>query len=208
MPNDAPDKAPDDVPGGAMPDGRVPDGAAALAAFGYELGVLKRVRRTGWWHAGVRDPESVAEHTMRVAQLAGLLAAEEGADPARAAFLALRHDTQETRTADQPPTQNEYAPDPAPRRITADQTAQLPARARDTVRDAVDEYEQRETAEARCAKDADRLDMLLQAVEYRDIGVHRVEGWIDSARKGLTTETGRRIAEAALYVSPLAWRDR
>jgi putative hydrolases of HD superfamily len=42
----------------------VPDDAAALAAFGYELGVLKRIRRAGWWHAGVRDPESVAAHSM------------------------------------------------------------------------------------------------------------------------------------------------
>jgi putative hydrolase of HD superfamily len=55
----------------------LPDSATALAACGYELGLLKRIRRTGWWHVGVRDPESVAEHTMRVAQMAGLLAAEE-----------------------------------------------------------------------------------------------------------------------------------
>nr|GID85867.1 hypothetical protein Ade03nite_47910 [Actinoplanes derwentensis] len=48
----------------------MPEDAEAIAAFGYELGLLKRVRRTGWWHAGVRDPESVAEHTMRTAQLA------------------------------------------------------------------------------------------------------------------------------------------
>jgi len=50
--------------------------------------------------------------------------------------------------------------------------------------------------------------MLLQAVEYRDIGVQRVDGWIDSARKGLTTETARRIAEAAVHLSPLTWRER
>jgi putative hydrolase of HD superfamily len=67
----------------------LPDEASGLAAFGYELGVLKRIRRAGWWHGGVRDPESVAEHTMRVAQLAAIIVAEEGADPARASFLAL-----------------------------------------------------------------------------------------------------------------------
>jgi len=73
---------------------------------------------------------------------------------------------------------------------------------------AVDELETGQTAEAICARDADRLEMLLQAVEYRDIGVRRVEGWIESARKGLRTETGRRVAEAAVTVSPLAWRNR
>ncbi|WP_209642751.1 HD domain-containing protein [Kibdelosporangium banguiense] len=182
--------------------------AAALAAFGYELGLLKRIRRTGWWHAGVRDPESVAEHTMRVAQLAAMIAAEEGADPARAAFLALWHDTQETRTGDLPHTAGDYLTKPDPRRITADQTGRLPERSRAMVCEAVDEYESRQTAEARCAKDADKLEMLLQAVEYRDVGVRRVDGWIESARDGLKTGTAQRIAEAALTLSPLAWRER
>jgi len=186
----------------------VPDDAAALAAFGYELGVLKRIRRAGWWHAGVRDPESVAEHSMRVAQLAAVIAAEEGADPARAALLALWHDSQETRTGDLPHTVSGYLTKPEPRRITADQTEQLPQRSRELIRSAVDEYEAQHSVEALCAKDADKLEMLLQAVEYRDIGVHRVEGWIDSARKSLKTQTGQRIAEAAVNLSPLAWRDR
>jgi putative hydrolase of HD superfamily len=182
--------------------------ADALAAFGYELGVLKRVRRTGWWHAGVRDPESVGEHSLRTAQLAALIAAEEGASPERAAFLALWHDTQETRTGDLPLTAVDYLEKPEPREITADQTAALPPRSRSLVRAAVDEYETRQSAEALCAKDADKLEMLLQALEYRDIGVQRVDEWIESARKGLKTETARKIAEAALTLSPLSWRDR
>ena len=182
--------------------------AEGLAGFGYELGLLKRVRRSGWWHAGVNDPESVAEHTMRAAQLAALIAAEEGADPARAAFLALWHDSQETRTGDLPHTATAYLAKPDPRQITADQTRGLPERSRALVRGAVDEYESRQTLEARCAKDADKLDMLLQAVEYRDAGVRRTDGWIASARKDLHTETSRRIAEAAVNLSPLAWRDR
>jgi putative hydrolase of HD superfamily len=147
----------------------VSEDAAALAAFGYELGVLKRIRRAGWWHVGVRDPESVAEHSLRVAQLAAIIAAEQ---------------------------------------ITADQTGKLPERSGEVIRAAVDEYESRQSPEALCAKDADKLEMLLQAVEYRDVGVHRVDGWIESARKGLRTETGRRIGEAAVNLSPLAWRDR
>lgn len=186
----------------------MPDDAAAIATFGYELGLLKRIRRSGWWHAGVRDPESVAEHTMRAAQLAAIIAAEEGADAARAAFLALWHDTQETRTGDIPHTATAYHSKPEPRQITSDQTENLTQRSRDMIRGAVDEYESRLTLEALCAKDADKLEMLLQAVEYRELGVRRVEGWIESARKDLKTQTGQRIAEAALITSPLAWRDR
>jgi putative hydrolase of HD superfamily len=183
------------------------DEPTALAAFGYELGVLKRIRRSGWWQAGVRDPESVGEHSLRAAQLAALLAAEEGASPERAAFLALWHDTQETRTGDLPHTAVAYVRKPEPREITADQTASLPSRSRDVVRAAVDEYESRETPEALCAKDADKLEMLLQAVEYQHAGVRPVGEWIESARTGLHTETARKIADAAVALSPLSWRE-
>lgn len=155
----------------------------------------------------VRDPESVAEHSLRVAQLAGLLAAQEGADPARAAYLAIWHDSQETRTGDLPHTVRPYLTKPDARRITADQTAVLPSAAGESVRAAVAEYEADDTREARCARDADKLEMLLQAVEYREVGVRGVQGWIDSALTSLTTDTARRVAETAVSLSPLAWRE-
>ncbi|GAA1635580.1 HD family hydrolase [Catellatospora bangladeshensis] len=182
--------------------------AAGLAQLAFELGVLKSMRRAGWWHAGIRDPESVAEHSLRVAQLASLIAAEEGADPARAAMMAIWHDSQETRTGDLPHTARAYLSKPDPQKITADQTAALPDRAAMTVREAVAEYESQETAEAVCAHDADKLECLLQAVEYRMAGNAAVEGWIISSRNALRTETAKSIAEAALTISPLKWRNR
>jgi putative hydrolase of HD superfamily len=182
--------------------------AAGLAGFAFEMGVLKRLRRAGWWHAGVRDPESVGEHSLRVGQLAALIAAEEGGDPARAALLAIWHDSQETRTGDLPHTARPYLNGIDPLVITSDQTARLPDAAGKTVREAVAEYEARATLESRCASDADKLECLLQAVEYQAAGNTNVQGWIDSSRRALVTETAVRIAEAALTMSPLAWRDR
>lgn len=182
------------------------DGAAGIAGFAFELGVLKRLRRAGWWHVGVRDPESVAEHSLRVAQLAGLIAAEEGADPARAAFLAIWHDSQETRTGDIPHTARPYLPAVDNQAVTADQVKRLPQAARRAVRDAVAEFETQATAEARCARDADKLECLIQAVEYRAAGYADVQGWIDSSYAALRTATARKIADAAQTVSPLAWR--
>lgn len=185
------------------------NGADGIAAFAFELGVLKRIRRAGWWHVGVRDPESVAEHSLRVAQLASLIAAQEHSDPARAAFLAIWHDSQETRTSDIPHTATPYLTDkPGNEMITADQVAHLPEAAGKTVREAVAEYEAQASTEARCAKDADKLECLIQAVEYRAAGYQYVQGWIDSSRDALHTDTARRIADAALTTSILAWRDR
>src|SRR5690606_38488603 len=68
------------------------------------------------------------------------------------------------------------------------------------------EFEAVETVEARCAKDADKLEMLLQAVEYRDVGVAQVDRWIESARKDLRTATARRVAEVAVTMPSLSWR--
>jgi putative hydrolase of HD superfamily len=182
--------------------------AAGLAQFAFEMGVLKRIRRSGWWHAGVRDPESVAEHSLRVSQLAALIAAQEGADPARAALLAIWHDSQETRTGDLPHSARPYVSGPDPQAITADQVACLPDVVAKSVREAVAEYEAQATPEARCARDADKLECLLQAIEYRAAGNTGVQGWIDSSRAGLTTSTAQRVADAALSTSPLAWRGR
>jgi putative hydrolase of HD superfamily len=182
--------------------------ASGAIAFAYEMGVLKRLRRSGWWHAGVRDPESVAEHSLRVAQLAALIAAEEGGDPARAAYMGMWHDSQETRIGDIPHSARPYVEVASNERITEDQIAGLPDRAAKSVRDAVTEYESGETLEARCAKDADKLECLMQAVEYREAGYTRVDGWIESSRSKIKTDFGKRLAEAALRVSPLAWRNR
>lgn len=180
----------------------------AVANFAFELGVLKRMRRAGWWHVGVRDPESVAEHSLRVAQIASLLAAIEGADPGRAALLAIWHDSQETRTGDIPHTAEPYLDKPSAEAITADQTAGLPDGARKTVNEAVTEHETQRTSEARCAKDADKLECLIQAVEYRNAGYASVQGWIDSCREALRTDSACRIADAAVQTSPLSWRGR
>lgn len=190
-----------------QPDTRDHDAATGLARFAYELGVLKRTRRAGWWHAGVRDPESVAEHSARTAQLAALIAAEEGADPVRAAFLALWHDSQESRTGDVPRAAKSYL-DRAPNlAITADQVAALPPAAANTVREAVEEYESQQTVEARCAKDADKLECLIQALEYQSSGYRDVTPWIETSRAALRTATARRIADAAVGLRPLSWRD-
>ncbi|MFF1819287.1 HD family hydrolase [Kribbella sp. NPDC058245] len=194
--------------GTTVADDTTDQSAAGTIAFAYEMGVLKRLRRAGWWHVGVRDPESVAEHSLRVAQLAALIAAEEGGDPARAAYLGMWHDSQETRIGDIPHSARPYIEVASNERITEDQVAGLPDTAAKSIREAVAEYQTQDTLEARCAKDADRLECLLQAVEYRESGYTRVDGWIESSRTNLRTDFGKRLADAALTVSPLTWRNR
>lgn len=56
------------------------DDLSTAARLLYEAGTLKQARPTGWWMAGVRDPESVAEHSWRTSLIASAIAKLEGAD--------------------------------------------------------------------------------------------------------------------------------
>jgi putative hydrolase of HD superfamily len=73
---------------------------------------------------------------------------------------------------------------------------------------AVTEYETGQTPEARCARDADKLECLLQAREYQDQGHTNLQPWIDTSLASLTTTTAKRIAEEALTQNTLAWVER
>ncbi|MER5743038.1 HD domain-containing protein [Streptomyces sp. NPDC002225] len=148
--------------------------------------------------AGVRDPESVAEHSWRTSLIASIIAKLEGADPARAAFLAVWHDTQETRTGDVNHLGKKYAPAGAPQRMTADQMAGMPGALASTIRDLVAEYEGKESPEAICARDADKLECMLQGIEYKSQGYENAQRWIDNSRARITTGTGRRLADELL----------
>lgn len=181
------------------------DDLSAVARFLYEAGTLKNAARTGWWMAGVKQPESVAEHSWRTSLIASIIAKLEGADPARTAFLAVWHDTQETRTGDVNHLGKKYSTAADPEAVTADQTAGMPELLATAIRELVAEYEEKDSAEAVCARDADKLECMLQGIEYKAQGYEAAQRWIDNSRARLTTETGRRLAEELLGQGTLDW---
>lgn len=188
------------------PSGR--DQAQDITAFLYEIGQLKRYPRTGWLTAGVPSPESVADHSYRASVIAAVIATMEGADPQRAAFLALWHDSQETRTTDLSHLTKEYVTPVPNAEVTAAQVARLPGALADVISAAVAEYEARQTPEARCARDADKVELLLQAREYTDQGHPGLRPFIDTALAALKTDAGRKLAAEAQRQGFLDWVER
>ncbi|MFE9609099.1 HD family hydrolase [Streptomyces sp. NPDC006012] len=178
----------------------------AVARFLYEAGTLKQTKRSGWWMAGIKDPESVADHSWRTAVIATVIAKLEGADPARATFLAVWHDSQETRTGDVNHLGKKYgAEQAAPEAVTAEQVSGMPAVLADAVKELVAEYEAKETAEAQCARDADKLECMIQGIEYRDQGYANAQRWIDNSRGRIITKSGQALADAVLETGSLDW---
>lgn len=69
-----------DEPDQAAPDD---DQVAAVVDYFFEAGTLKRLLRTGWLNAGVKHPETIAEHFHRTGLVGAVLAIWKAPTPPR-----------------------------------------------------------------------------------------------------------------------------
>ncbi|MEU9304495.1 HD domain-containing protein [Streptomyces sp. NPDC048269] len=162
--------------------------------------------KTGWWFTGNDNPESIAEHSFRGGIGGAVLAMMEGVDPAKVAVMCLFHDTQETRIGDIPHIGRRYIDAATNETVTADQVSAAHPAVRSGVQRVVGEYENGDTPEVIVAKDADKLECLVQAVEYGAQGSSLVQDWVDTSLNSLKTASAQALAEAAVTMSPLEWR--
>jgi putative hydrolases of HD superfamily len=175
----------------------------ATAAFLHEMAKLKYLPRSGWQNLGIRQPESVADHTFRTAMTGMILAEISGADPMRTAALCLVHDTQETRTGDLDAIARGYVTVHDAEAVTARQVAGLGG-AGELIARLVAEYEANETPEAQIAHDADKLELIMQANEYQEQG-YDTTPWRDAALPMLRTGAAIQLARAISATPPATW---
>jgi len=71
--------------------------------FFIEIGELKRLKRTGWILRGVKDAETVAQHTLKMTMMSWFLGGVRGLDTDRTVKIALIHDLCEVYAGDQTP---------------------------------------------------------------------------------------------------------
>jgi putative hydrolase of HD superfamily len=76
-----------------------PSGSSSLLDFLCLIGKLKHLKRTGWVHCGVQEPECVASHMYRMGIMA-ILFADSSLDRERMVKLALVHDMGEAIVGD------------------------------------------------------------------------------------------------------------
>jgi putative hydrolase of HD superfamily len=144
-----------------------------------ELQRLKRLDRTGWTLRGLPNgTESVASHSFGVSITAMMLADEINSrglqlNMERVLRMALLHDWSETRVGDMPRTATHYFGDAARKlaehRAFADIVAGA-GTAESEYQKLYDDYEQRQSVEARIVKAADVIDLLVQAYALERAG--------------------------------------
>jgi putative hydrolase of HD superfamily len=177
---------------------------AGVVAYLFEMGHLKRLPRAGWLLLGITQPETVAEHSFRVGMVGVALAALEGADVGRTAALCLLHDGHETRIGDVPSVGRAYVTTAVPEAVVAHQTSAMPSEVAKVFQDLVAEYEAGQTLEAKAARDADKIETLLQAAEYQAQG-YDTTAWQQTSTAALRTGTGRQLAQAITTADPHGW---
>lgn len=166
-----------------------------IVNFIFELNQLKRQQHSGWFLAGVKNPDSVAEHTMRAAQIGYILAIMEGnANPEKVACILIMHDNAEARIGDQNKVSARYYNNgPAEQTAFREQLANLGEVIEKKWQNYFSEYENRNTKEGIIAKDADWLEQAFQAKEYFDLGYKSAWNWVDNVEKALETKSAKLL---------------
>jgi putative hydrolase of HD superfamily len=157
--------------------------AQAILDFIEEIGVLKNLPRTGWRFRGIKDAESVADHCYRVSLLSMILAdvlAERGVplEVEKVMRLALLHEVAEARIGDLPFPALEYIPEEVKK--TGEQAAvesmfEHFGPLQKKYMQLWDEFEEGTSIEGKLVRAADKLELMIQVLEYEKIGYRSLD---------------------------------
>ncbi len=165
-----------------------------LLNFIAEAGMLKRVKRSGWWVLGIKDTESVADHSFRCAVIGYVLARMEKATPYKIILMTLFNDLHEARINDMHKMAQRYvdarkAEDSA----FGEQLLRLPKGMRKELTSMHKESRAQATKESIIARDADILECLIQAKEYKEHGFKEAVRFMKKAPRHLKTKSAKTL---------------
>jgi putative hydrolase of HD superfamily len=172
--------------------------------FFFELGQLRRIKHEGIRLAGVDAPESVADHSLRAAQIGYILACMEGYEnPMEVATIVVFHDIGECRIGDINKVANRY--------IQADETRAVQEQVEPLGQMGQEIYrlwkqmEDRETTAGIIAKDADWVEQGITAKEFMERGFLVAEEWIKNTSGAVKTESAKRLLSMVSTMTSTDW---
>ena len=173
-----------------------------IANLLFEAKILKEIPRSGYHFLGA-GKESVAEHSFCTTFIAYVMAQlRPEVDALKLINMCLLHDIPEARIGDLNPVHKKY--------VTADENKAI----EDTtagllfgpqMTELIQEFRDGGTAEAKLARDADQLALILELKELIDIGYQPPKTWIQNVIDRLKTDTGQQIATAVMQTSRDQW---
>lgn len=174
--------------------------------FLFEVGAMRHIDRV-WKQFMGPDVANCAEHIFRVAWIAFTIAKREGTgNHEKILKMAFAHDIAESRAGDVHYLSRQYTKrdegtairDIFEGTVHEDEMVEL-----------IDEYEKRESIEAKIVKDADNIDVELELRELRGRGHSLGAVWMNSRTKHvypkLYTKTARRFWKIIASAEPHNW---
>lgn len=165
-----------------------------IANYIFELNALKKFEHSGFKLAGIKSPDTIAEHVQRTALIGFILAGLEKADQARVTLICLCHDNGEARITDLHRVASRYIESKQGElKAFEEQSDNLPSSMANELKSCFREYEACKTREGIIARDADLLETAFQAKEYLDLGHKACQNWINNVGKALKTRSAKSV---------------
>lgn len=180
-----------------------------IVEFIFEAGVLKRTPRSGWSVLGIKNPESVADHSFRCAVIGYLIAHMEKASVCRVLLMTLFNDIHEARITDLHKMAQRYIDArTAEDKSFEEQVGSLPEHILQELSDVREDYGAQESKESIVARDSDILECLIQAKEYHEHGHKSAALFMKKAPEYLKSESAKTLWRLAQTMDVNEWWSR
>ena len=158
---------------------------------------LKTVHRQGWKdNRGMKDPESVADHCYSTTVLAMVLSDLKKLDTARITKMSLLHDLAEAVTGDLTPGQkSKQQKEKLENTVMKKILHGLANKQKTEYWEIWQEYQKSSSKEARLLHQIDKLEMAIQANEYKNFGFTKKQlaPFLESAKTATTDPQLRKL---------------
>jgi len=180
-----------------------------LLNFITEAGMLKRVRRSGWWVLGIKDVETVADHSFRCAVLGYIIARMENVPAYKALLMTIFNDIHEARINDlHKMSQRYFKYQKGENKAFDEQIHFLPKDIRVELKEMRQEYLRQKTRPSIIARDADILECLIQAKEYQEYGYKEAFKFMKKAPSFLKTKSAKQLWRSAKNAQLNKWWEK
>ncbi|EJP69134.1 HD domain-containing protein [Beauveria bassiana ARSEF 2860] len=195
------------------------EGSSSPLAFFHMLGRLKTTKREGWRRFGINRGESIADHMYRMS-LISMFAPPSLAprlDLAKCIKMSLVHDMAELLVGDITPVDGVPKPEKSRREtatmdwLTNNLLRGVPGGAATgaELRAVWQEYEDAQTLDSHFVHDVDKMELLLQMLEYERGGARRLDlGEFSWVRGKITLPETRAWADELIAEREAFWGDK
>lgn len=166
----------------------------ALISFIYEMGQLKRIRHEGFSLIGADNIDSVAEHSLRAAQIGYFLAIlEKYKNPLEVVTALVFHDIGECRIGDIHKVANRYITSHEERAVK-DQLFPFGIHATE-IFSLWNQIENPSTTLGKIAKDADLLELAFTSKELLEKGYEYAADWLNNIKTLVHTKSAKKLLQ-------------